>query len=107
MDRHGVYGLQRNLLVENIIDIYKQECSRSVRPAAGSPSSLPSRSVPALPSSFPSAQDPVPWLEERHSPVQRALSLFLRQNGGPSLSPAPAPAVTQGMGRAQTLRLPS
>ncbi|XP_024622609.1 E3 ubiquitin-protein ligase TRIM63 isoform X1 [Neophocaena asiaeorientalis asiaeorientalis] len=26
MDRHGVYGLQRNLLVENIIDIYKQEC---------------------------------------------------------------------------------
>lgn len=93
MDRHGVYGLQRNLLVENIIDIYKQECSRSVRPAAGSPSSLPSRSVPALPSSFPS--------------VQRALSLFLRQNGGPSLSPAPAPAVTQGMGRAQTLRLPS
>lgn len=30
MDRHGVYGLQRNLLVENIIDIYKQECSRSV-----------------------------------------------------------------------------
>ncbi|XP_017711672.1 E3 ubiquitin-protein ligase TRIM63 isoform X1 [Rhinopithecus roxellana] len=27
MDRHGVYGLQRNLLVENIIDIYKQECS--------------------------------------------------------------------------------
>lgn len=30
VDRHGVYGLQRNLLVENIIDIYKQECSRSV-----------------------------------------------------------------------------
>ncbi|KFW06768.1 E3 ubiquitin-protein ligase TRIM63 [Eurypyga helias] len=28
LDRHGVYGLQRNLLVENIIDIYKQECSR-------------------------------------------------------------------------------
>ncbi|XP_035659142.1 tripartite motif-containing protein 55-like isoform X1 [Branchiostoma floridae] len=25
LDRHGVYGLQRNLLVENIIDIYKQE----------------------------------------------------------------------------------
>ncbi|KAG6931308.1 tripartite motif containing 63, partial [Chelydra serpentina] len=24
LDRHGVYGLQRNLLVENIIDIYKQ-----------------------------------------------------------------------------------
>ncbi|XP_018422512.1 PREDICTED: E3 ubiquitin-protein ligase TRIM63 [Nanorana parkeri] len=28
LDRHGVYGLQRNLLVENIIDIYKQDCSR-------------------------------------------------------------------------------
>ncbi|XP_016134529.1 tripartite motif-containing protein 55-like isoform X2 [Sinocyclocheilus grahami] len=26
LDRHGVYGLQRNLLVENIIDMYKQEC---------------------------------------------------------------------------------
>uniref|UniRef100_A0A8D3BTC1 Tripartite motif containing 101 n=1 Tax=Scophthalmus maximus TaxID=52904 RepID=A0A8D3BTC1_SCOMX len=26
LDRHGVYGLQRNLLVENIIDAYKQEC---------------------------------------------------------------------------------
>ncbi|XP_074789828.1 E3 ubiquitin-protein ligase TRIM63 [Myripristis murdjan] len=25
LDRHGVYGLQRNLLVENIIDIYKQQ----------------------------------------------------------------------------------
>uniref|UniRef100_A0A672FW33 Tripartite motif-containing protein 54 n=1 Tax=Salarias fasciatus TaxID=181472 RepID=A0A672FW33_SALFA len=24
LDRHGVYGLQRNLLVENIIDMYKQ-----------------------------------------------------------------------------------
>ncbi|XP_060631384.2 tripartite motif-containing protein 55 isoform X1 [Anolis sagrei] len=31
LDRHGVYGLQRNLLVENIIDIYKQE-SASCRP---------------------------------------------------------------------------
>ncbi|CAB1342955.1 unnamed protein product, partial [Coregonus sp. 'balchen'] len=31
LDYHGVYGLQRNLLVENIIDIYRQEeCSRSV-----------------------------------------------------------------------------
>lgn len=29
MDRHGVYGLQRNLLVENIIDVYKQESERS------------------------------------------------------------------------------
>lgn len=46
MDRHGVYGLQRNLLVENIIDIYKQECSRSVHLAARSPSFLPSQSVP-------------------------------------------------------------
>uniref|UniRef100_A0A672HSJ2 Tripartite motif containing 101 n=1 Tax=Salarias fasciatus TaxID=181472 RepID=A0A672HSJ2_SALFA len=27
LDRHGVYGLQRNLLVENIIDVYKQEVS--------------------------------------------------------------------------------
>uniref|UniRef100_A0A3P8YP60 Tripartite motif-containing protein 54 n=1 Tax=Esox lucius TaxID=8010 RepID=A0A3P8YP60_ESOLU len=33
LDRHGVFGLQRNLLVENIIDIYKQEeSSRSVVP---------------------------------------------------------------------------
>uniref|UniRef100_A0A8C3EK45 RING-type E3 ubiquitin transferase n=1 Tax=Corvus moneduloides TaxID=1196302 RepID=A0A8C3EK45_CORMO len=31
LDRHGVYGLQRNLLVENIIDIYKQECSRPLK----------------------------------------------------------------------------
>lgn len=29
MDRHGVYGLQRNLLVENIIDAYKQEVEES------------------------------------------------------------------------------
>ncbi|CAB1330327.1 unnamed protein product [Coregonus sp. 'balchen'] len=29
LDRHGVYGLQRNLLVENIIDVYKQESTRS------------------------------------------------------------------------------
>ncbi|XP_018612114.1 tripartite motif containing 101 isoform X2 [Scleropages formosus] len=29
LDRHGVYGLQRNLLVENIIDIYKQESASS------------------------------------------------------------------------------
>uniref|UniRef100_A0A803JDQ1 Tripartite motif-containing protein 54 n=2 Tax=Xenopus tropicalis TaxID=8364 RepID=A0A803JDQ1_XENTR len=32
LDRHGVYGLQRNLLVENIIDIYKQESSRPMNP---------------------------------------------------------------------------
>ncbi|KAM4907963.1 tripartite motif-containing protein 55 isoform 1-T1 [Sylvia borin] len=31
LDRHGVYGLQRNLLVENIIDIYKQESTRPDR----------------------------------------------------------------------------
>uniref|UniRef100_A0A0F8AME5 Tripartite motif-containing protein 55 n=1 Tax=Larimichthys crocea TaxID=215358 RepID=A0A0F8AME5_LARCR len=29
LDRHGVYGLQRNLLVENIIDVYKQEVSNN------------------------------------------------------------------------------
>uniref|UniRef100_A0A3Q3W6Q0 Uncharacterized protein n=1 Tax=Mola mola TaxID=94237 RepID=A0A3Q3W6Q0_MOLML len=28
LDRHGVYGLQRNLLVENIIDMFKQESKR-------------------------------------------------------------------------------
>lgn len=28
LDRHGVYGLQRNLLVENIIDMYKQGTTR-------------------------------------------------------------------------------
>ncbi|XP_064202488.1 tripartite motif-containing protein 54-like isoform X2 [Anguilla rostrata] len=32
LDRHGVYGLQRNLLVENIIDMYKQG-STSSKPA--------------------------------------------------------------------------
>ncbi|XP_041421123.1 uncharacterized protein LOC100036929 isoform X2 [Xenopus laevis] len=31
LDRHGVYGLQRNLLVENIIDLYKQESTRPER----------------------------------------------------------------------------
>ncbi|KAM8862641.1 tripartite motif containing 101 isoform 2-T2 [Spinachia spinachia] len=34
LDRHGVYSLQRNLLVENIIDVYKQEVS-NVSNAAG------------------------------------------------------------------------
>uniref|UniRef100_A0A3Q3IAH4 Tripartite motif-containing protein 54 n=1 Tax=Monopterus albus TaxID=43700 RepID=A0A3Q3IAH4_MONAL len=29
LDRHGVYGLQRNLLVENIIDMFKQESNSS------------------------------------------------------------------------------
>lgn len=28
LDRHGVYGLPRNLLVENIIDVYKQASAR-------------------------------------------------------------------------------
>ncbi|XP_014866256.1 PREDICTED: tripartite motif-containing protein 54-like isoform X3 [Poecilia mexicana] len=32
LDRHGVYGLQRNLLVENIIDIYKQELNQIPSP---------------------------------------------------------------------------
>ncbi|KAJ8355802.1 hypothetical protein SKAU_G00185960 [Synaphobranchus kaupii] len=32
LDRHGVYGLQRNLLVENIIDLYKQESTRPIHP---------------------------------------------------------------------------
>ncbi|XP_028850749.1 tripartite motif containing 101 isoform X2 [Denticeps clupeoides] len=36
LDRHGVYGLQRNLLVENIIDVYKQE-SISSRPPPPKP----------------------------------------------------------------------
>ncbi|XP_067867568.1 E3 ubiquitin-protein ligase TRIM63-like isoform X2 [Heterodontus francisci] len=31
LDRHGVYGLQRNLLVENIIDIYKEEGIRPLK----------------------------------------------------------------------------
>ncbi|XP_054474432.1 tripartite motif-containing protein 54 [Anoplopoma fimbria] len=30
LDRHGVYGLQRNLLVENILDIYRQQQSSSL-----------------------------------------------------------------------------
>ncbi|KAM6945371.1 E3 ubiquitin-protein ligase TRIM63a [Aplochiton taeniatus] len=28
LDRHGVYGLQRNLLVENIIDVYKEQLEK-------------------------------------------------------------------------------
>ncbi|KAM4718031.1 tripartite motif-containing protein 55b isoform 2-T2 [Anableps anableps] len=32
LDRHGVYGLQRNLLVENIIDMFKQESSSRPTP---------------------------------------------------------------------------
>ncbi|KAM9342371.1 tripartite motif containing 101 [Pholidichthys leucotaenia] len=46
LDRHGVYGLQRNLLVENIIDIYRQEVqnnddSSSGGSSAPSPAPLP------------------------------------------------------------------
>uniref|UniRef100_A0A1A8HFI5 Tripartite motif-containing protein 54 n=1 Tax=Nothobranchius korthausae TaxID=1143690 RepID=A0A1A8HFI5_9TELE len=33
LDRHGVYGLQRNLLVENIIDMFKQGSSSNSKPA--------------------------------------------------------------------------
>ncbi|KAK7879287.1 hypothetical protein WMY93_033931 [Mugilogobius chulae] len=29
LDRHGVYGLQRNLLVENIIDVYSRRSARA------------------------------------------------------------------------------
>uniref|UniRef100_A0A8D0H532 Tripartite motif containing 54 n=1 Tax=Sphenodon punctatus TaxID=8508 RepID=A0A8D0H532_SPHPU len=43
LDRHGVYGLQRNLLVENIIDIYKQESSRFAPPL---PPPSPARDSP-------------------------------------------------------------
>ncbi|XP_020568192.1 tripartite motif-containing protein 55 isoform X2 [Oryzias latipes] len=32
LDRHGVYGLQRNLLVENIIDMFKQQSSSTLAP---------------------------------------------------------------------------
>ncbi|XP_072318295.1 E3 ubiquitin-protein ligase TRIM63-like isoform X2 [Eucyclogobius newberryi] len=39
LDRHGVYGLQRNLLVENIIDMYKQG-------GASKPSEPPQPEVP-------------------------------------------------------------
>ncbi|XP_029013186.1 tripartite motif containing 101 isoform X2 [Betta splendens] len=44
LDRHGVYGLQRNLLVENIIDAYKEEVSKhtatSLVPAPPPPAEL-------------------------------------------------------------------
>ncbi|KAF3697425.1 Tripartite motif-containing protein 54 [Channa argus] len=42
LDRHGVYGLQRNLLVENIIDIYKQEVSNAPSPVPPPTPSTPS-----------------------------------------------------------------
>lgn len=59
MDRHGVYGLQRNLLVENIIDIYKQECSRSVQP-----------SLPPQPPPPPQTIATVIGTESQHPPPQ-------------------------------------
>ncbi|XP_060931088.1 tripartite motif containing 101 [Limanda limanda] len=37
LDRHGVYSLQRNLLVENIIDVYKQEVINSSSNASSAP----------------------------------------------------------------------
>ncbi|XP_034732558.1 tripartite motif containing 101 [Etheostoma cragini] len=43
LDRHGVYGLPRNLLVENIIDVYKQEVRNNSN--ATSPRPLPPPSV--------------------------------------------------------------
>lgn len=62
MDRHGVYGLQRNLLVENIIDIYKLECSRSVRPLLGG-------RPPALAALCPALQAPSSFIGSRSSPL--------------------------------------
>ncbi|KAM4736987.1 tripartite motif containing 101 isoform 1-T3 [Anableps anableps] len=41
LDRHGVYGLQRNLLVENIIDIYKQELNQIPSPLPPPPTPPP------------------------------------------------------------------
>ena len=63
MDRHGVYGLQRNLLVENIIDIYKQECSRSVfQRLGGRPSSPALSSEPGSPRLCSPSSSPEPAL---------------------------------------------
>nr|XP_046253253.1 tripartite motif containing 101 isoform X2 [Scatophagus argus]XP_046253254.1 tripartite motif containing 101 isoform X2 [Scatophagus argus]XP_046253255.1 tripartite motif containing 101 isoform X2 [Scatophagus argus] len=43
LDRHGVYGLPRNLLVENIIDVYKQEVSNNnSNPTSPLPPAAPS-----------------------------------------------------------------
>ncbi|KAK9515241.1 hypothetical protein VZT92_025902 [Zoarces viviparus] len=47
LDRHGVYSLQRNLLVENIIDVYKQQVSNNSK--AASPLPPPPRPRPPLP----------------------------------------------------------
>ncbi|XP_056278411.1 E3 ubiquitin-protein ligase TRIM63-like isoform X2 [Pseudoliparis swirei] len=40
LDRHGVYGLPRNLLVENIIDVYKQEVINNSKAASPVPPPL-------------------------------------------------------------------
>ncbi|XP_026224867.1 uncharacterized protein LOC113168036 isoform X3 [Anabas testudineus] len=37
LDRHGVYALPRNLLVENIIDAFKQEVSNNIATSSPSP----------------------------------------------------------------------
>ncbi|XP_041858841.1 tripartite motif containing 101 [Melanotaenia boesemani] len=50
LDRHGVYGLQRNLLVENIIDIYKQELNSA-------PSPLPPPPPPTTTTQTPTCSD--------------------------------------------------
>lgn len=91
MDRHGVYGLQRNLLVENIIDIYKQECSRSVRPVAGARPPCPAVLCPAFLRSFLlhllRIQSPS-WMgstSQRRGPCPS----FLRQEQRLTLSPIP------------------
>ncbi|KAJ4934364.1 hypothetical protein JOQ06_007162 [Pogonophryne albipinna] len=44
LDRHGVYGLQRNLLVENIIDVYKQELSNNSKATSPLPPPPPAPS---------------------------------------------------------------
>ncbi|XP_053279906.1 tripartite motif containing 101 [Pleuronectes platessa] len=50
LDRHGVYSLQRNLLVENIIDIYTQEVSSSSSNTTSAPPPPAPPAPPAPPS---------------------------------------------------------
>nr|XP_040050314.1 tripartite motif containing 101 isoform X2 [Gasterosteus aculeatus aculeatus] len=45
LDRHGVYSLQRNLLVENIVDVYKQEVGNNGNAAGPLPPPPPSAHV--------------------------------------------------------------
>ncbi|KAG7260277.1 hypothetical protein CRUP_028351 [Coryphaenoides rupestris] len=47
LDRHGVYGLQRNLLVENIIDIYKQQQEKKGQGGEGTPDPSPPKDTDA------------------------------------------------------------